>query len=99
MPLIISPIFLTLEILNAKILTSLNKARIKFCAIVGSIVTPIVMVIIFFGIVTPNGLLLIFISKDVFNCFMGNELNTLVIGNCFLKKNEQDPKLKKDYKD
>ncbi len=37
--------------------------------------------------------------KDAFRCFMGTELDTLVIGNCFLKKNDQDPKLKKDYKD
>jgi carbamoyltransferase len=38
-------------------------------------------------------------TKDAFRCFMGTDLDTLVIGNCFLKKNEQDPKLKKDYKD
>ena len=37
--------------------------------------------------------------KDAFQCFMGTELDTLVIGNCFLKKNNQDSKLKKDYKD
>ena len=36
--------------------------------------------------------------KDAFNCFMGTELDTLVIGNCFLIKNNQDIKLKKDYK-
>ena len=34
---------------------------------------------------------------DAFNCFMGTELDYLVIGNCILDKNEQDPKLKKDY--
>jgi len=36
--------------------------------------------------------------KDAFNCFMGTELDILVIGNCFLKKNNQDKLLKKDYK-
>ena len=36
--------------------------------------------------------------KDEFNCFMGKELDILVIGNCFLKKNNQDKLLKKDYK-
>ena len=35
---------------------------------------------------------------DAFNCFMGTELDTLVIGNCFLIKNDQDKSLKKDYK-
>jgi len=36
--------------------------------------------------------------SDAFNCFMGTELDKLVIGNCFLKKEDQDPNLKKDYK-
>jgi len=35
--------------------------------------------------------------KDAFNCFMGTELDYLVIGNCILDKNKQDLKLKKDY--
>ena len=34
---------------------------------------------------------------DAFNCFMGTELDKLVIGNCYLDKKEQDPSLKKDY--
>ena len=36
--------------------------------------------------------------KDAFNCFMGTELDILVIGNCYLEKNKQDQSLKKDYK-
>ena len=35
--------------------------------------------------------------KDAFSCFMGTELDYLVIGDCILDKTEQDPKLKKDY--
>ena len=34
---------------------------------------------------------------DAFNCFMGTELDYLIIGNCVLDKNNQDLKLKKDY--
>ena len=34
---------------------------------------------------------------DAFNCFMGTELDYLVIGNCILEKSKQDPNLKKDY--
>ena len=34
---------------------------------------------------------------EAFNCFMGTELDSLFIGNCFLKKSSQDPKLKKNY--
>jgi len=35
--------------------------------------------------------------SDAFNCFMGTELDYLVIGNCMLEKNKQNPNLKKDY--
>ena len=34
---------------------------------------------------------------DAFNCLMGTGLDYLVIGNCILDKNKQDPNLKKDY--
>jgi carbamoyltransferase len=34
---------------------------------------------------------------DAFNCFMGTELDYLVIGNCILDKSKQNPKLKKEY--
>jgi len=34
---------------------------------------------------------------DAFNCFMGTDLDKLVIGNCYLDKNNQNPALKKDY--
>lgn len=36
--------------------------------------------------------------EDAFRCFMGTELDNLVIGNCFLKKEDQNAKLKLDYK-
>ncbi len=36
--------------------------------------------------------------KDAFDCFMGTELDILVIGNCFLVKENQNQSLKKDYK-
>ena len=35
---------------------------------------------------------------DAFNCFMGTELDKLVIGNCYLEKKKQNIELKKDYK-
>jgi carbamoyltransferase len=35
--------------------------------------------------------------EDAFRCFMGNELDMLVIGNCVLRKAEQDPALKRDH--
>jgi carbamoyltransferase len=35
--------------------------------------------------------------EDAFRCFMGNELDLLVVGHCVLRKTEQDPALKQDY--
>ena len=35
--------------------------------------------------------------EDAFRCFMGNELDLLVVGNCILQKPTQDQKLKNDY--
>ena len=35
--------------------------------------------------------------SNAFNCFMGTELDYLVIGNCILDKKKQNPVLKKDY--
>ena len=37
--------------------------------------------------------------EDAFRCFMGCEMETLVVGNCVLSKPDQDPALKLDYKD
>ena len=35
--------------------------------------------------------------EDAFRCFMGNELDLLVVGNCILEKKAQDSSLKQDY--
>ena len=35
--------------------------------------------------------------EDAFRCFMGTEIDMLVVGNCVLQKAEQDPALKSDY--
>jgi len=37
--------------------------------------------------------------EDAFNCFMGTEIELLVAGNCLLRKEDQDPGLRRDYKD
>jgi len=35
--------------------------------------------------------------EDAFRCFMGNELDVLAVGNCYLRKENQDPALKQNY--
>ena len=37
--------------------------------------------------------------EDAFPCFMGTEIEFLAVGNCILRKEEQNPALKRDYKD
>lgn len=37
--------------------------------------------------------------EDAFRCFMGSDIEILVVGDCFLRKEDQDPALKQNYKD
>jgi carbamoyltransferase len=37
--------------------------------------------------------------EDAFRCFMGSDIEVLVVGNCILRKEEQDPALRRSYKD
>ena len=64
---IISLIFLVLGLLNSKILSPLNKLWFKFGILLGKIVSPLVMGIIFFLVVTPTGLIMRLLGKDVLN--------------------------------
>ena len=65
--LIISFLFLFLGLLNSKILTPLNKLWFRFGLFLGKIISPIIMGVIFFLVVTPIGLLMRFFGKDVLN--------------------------------
>ena len=65
--LIISIIFLILGLLNSKILGPLNKIWFKFGILLGKIVSPLIMGIIFFLVVTPIGLIMKILGKDLLN--------------------------------
>ena len=65
--LAISIIFLILGLINSKILSPLNKLWFKFGIILGKLISPLVMGIVFFLIVTPIGLFMRVIGKDVLN--------------------------------
>ena len=65
--LIISIIFLILGLVNSNILTPLNKIWFRFGVILGKIVSPIVMSVIFFLVVTPIGILMRILKKDLLN--------------------------------
>ena len=65
--LIISLIFIILGLLNSNILAPLNKIWFKFGILLGKIVSPLIMGIIFFLVVTPIGLIMRLLGKDLLN--------------------------------
>jgi hypothetical protein len=65
--LIISFIFLALGLINSKILTPLNRLWFKFGLLLGKFISPIIMGIIFFIVVTPIGIIMRLFKKDLLN--------------------------------
>ena len=65
--LLISFAFLILGLINSKLLTPLNKLWFKFGLLLGKIVTPLIMGFIFFIVVTPIGILMRLLRKDLLN--------------------------------
>ena len=65
--LIISFIFLTLALINSKILKPLNKLWFKFGLLLGKFISPLIMGIIFFVVVTPIGIIMRLLKKDLLN--------------------------------
>jgi hypothetical protein len=71
--LIIAIIFLILGMLDSKFLTPLNKIWFNFGILLGSIVSPIVMGVIFFTIVTPTSLIMKVLGKNLLNLKKDNK--------------------------
>ena len=65
LPLFISLIFLILGLIKSNLLTPLNKIWFKFGIILGAIISPIVMAVVFFLVVTPTGLIMRIMGKDL----------------------------------
>ena len=65
--LLISLLFLILGIINSKVLSPLNKVWFKFGIFLGKIISPIIMGIIFFLVVTPIAFLMRILKKDLLN--------------------------------
>jgi len=89
--IIISLIFLVLGILNSKILTPLNKLWFKFGIFLGKIVSPLIMGIIFFLVVTPIGLIMRLLGKDVLR-LKYNKNNSY-----WIEKNDPKSKMKNQF--
>ena len=65
--LLISFGFLILGLMNSKILSPINKLWFKFGLILGKIISPLIMGIIFFVVVTPIGVVMRVLKKDLLN--------------------------------
>ena len=89
--LIISIIFLFLGLLDSKILTPLNKLWFKFGIFLGKIISPIIMGIIFFLVVTPIGLIMRLIGKDLLNLKYSNNKSY------WIEKNGPKSKMKNQF--
>ena len=71
--LIISIIFFILGLFNSNILLPLNKLWFKFGILLGNIVAPVVMGIVYFLVVTPTGLIMRILRKDLLNLKKNNK--------------------------
>ena len=89
--LIISLIFLFLGLLNSKILNPLNKLWFRFGIFLGKVISPLIMGIIFFLVVTPIGLLMRLLNKDLLNLKFKNT------STYWIEKNEPKSKMKNQF--
>ena len=74
--IVISTIFLILGLLNSKLLSPLNSFWIKFGELLGKIIAPVVMAIIYFLILTPISLMVRLFGKDLLGVKFSKQLKT-----------------------
>ena len=74
--IIIAILFLSLGLINSRFLTPLNNIWLKFGELIGKIVSPIVMGIIYFLVITPIGLFMRIIGKDLIGLKLSKQKET-----------------------
>jgi len=89
--LIISFTFLVLGLLNSRILYPLNKLWFKFGIFLGKLISPLIMGLIFFLVVTPIGLIMRLLGKDVLNLKYNKSKSY------WIKKNGPKSKMKNQF--
>ena len=89
--LVISIVFLLLGLINSKILNPFNKLWFKFGIFLGKIISPLVMGIIFFLVVTPIGFLMRLLNKDLLNLKFNNN------SSYWIEKTEPKSKMKNQF--
>ena len=88
----LSIIFFILGILNSKLLTPLNKLWFKFGIFLGVIVSPIIMGVVYFLVVTPMGVLMRILGKDLLKMSKVKSASTY-----WIKRDEQQSTMKKQF--
>ena len=90
--LVLSIIFFILAILNSKLLTPLNKLWFKLGMFLGSVVSPIVMGIIYFIVVTPIGMFMSLLGKDLLKTSKAKNTSTY-----WIKRIKKQSTMKKQF--
>ena len=90
-PLAISLIFLILGLLNSSILTPLNSAWFKFGLLLGKIISPFVMGVIFFVVVTPIAFVMKILYKNLLNLKFNNDKSY------WIEKDNSESKMKNQF--
>ena len=88
---IISATFLVLGLLNSKVLTPFNKTWFRFGIFLGNFIAPIVMAIVYFLVVTPIGILMKIVKKDLINLKKNNNKSY------WIEKNEIKSSMKNQF--
>ena len=90
--LVLSIIFFILGILNSQLLTPLNKLWFKFGMFLGLIVSPIVMGIVYFLVVTPIGIFMRLLGKDLLKTSKAKNASTY-----WIKRINKQSTMKKQF--
>ncbi len=89
--LMISFTFLFLGLINSKFLSPLNNLWFRFGIFLGKIISPIIMGIIFYLVVTPIGLFMRILGKDLLKLKFNNEKSY------WIEKNDPKSKMKNQF--
>ena len=89
---IVSAVFLILGLINSRLLTPLNVLWFKLGMTLGAIISPIVMGIVFFLVVTPTGFILRIMGKDLLNKKYDKEKETY-----WIKRNAPTGTMKRQF--
>ena len=90
--IIIAVVFLILGLSNSRILTPLNRIWFKFGIFLGKMISPIIMGVIFFLVVTPIGLIMKILGKDLLNIKYNKKKKSY-----WIEKNDPKSKMKNQF--